>query len=244
MHEIAHAIAANTFGYTPKSIQLLPYGARLSIEGYPKGKEGAITAAAGPAFSLLISLTTIAFWWIFPATYNYTAVFCAANLFIAVFNLLPLLPLDGGRVILCLAKNKESAKRRMRFAAYVLSFAMVILCAVSAVFKFNLSLGVVGVFLFYGAAFEAKKEEFVRNFTAIEHKKNGICEKKCYSVSADTSLLKLLKHIKSDSITTFDIVDNGNIIAVLDEVKCEKLFLSCPLTISIKSALTSQKNFV
>jgi stage IV sporulation protein FB len=102
-HECAHAIAARKRGYTLEKITLMPYGAVVSGEmSGMSPKEQILVYAAGPLSNAVTALFFVALWWLFPETYPYTdtAMYVSCSLFFV--NLLPALPLDGGRMLLAL----------------------------------------------------------------------------------------------------------------------------------------------
>ncbi|WP_241242992.1 M50 family metallopeptidase [Paenibacillus whitsoniae] len=104
VHELGHLTAANGFGWRVQEVQLLPFGGVLVVDelGTASTREELIVALSGPlqhvwmigAALLMKSLELgSANWWDF---------FIDANVMIALFNLLPVLPLDGGKVMQCL----------------------------------------------------------------------------------------------------------------------------------------------
>lgn len=116
-HELAHAFAAARLGYRLNKIFLMPYGA--VIDGDLKGvslKDEITVAISGPLCNLFTAAGFAALWWFFPATYAYTDIACFLSLSIALVNLLPAYPLDGGRVLNCALTlfflNKKSLRNR------------------------------------------------------------------------------------------------------------------------------------
>lgn len=102
-HECAHAFGASKLGYKLNRIVLMPFGA--VIDGDLKGisvKDEIFVALCGPLCNLLTSALFIAVWWCFPDAYAYTDTACYSSLAIALINLVPAYPLDGGRVLQCL----------------------------------------------------------------------------------------------------------------------------------------------
>jgi Zn-dependent protease len=106
LHEFGHALTARRFGIATESIQLWALGgvARLSREPSSPKAEGWI-AAAGPLTSVAIAVVSLAGWWALGGTGN-DSDFVAMlgwlgfiNATLAIFNLLPGAPLDGGRIL-------------------------------------------------------------------------------------------------------------------------------------------------
>ena len=101
-HECAHAFAAAKLGYKLNAIILMPFGA--VIDGDLRGislKDEIFVALCGPLCNLLTAVLFVALWWLMPDAYAFTDVACYSSLSIAVVNLLPAYPLDGGRIVKC-----------------------------------------------------------------------------------------------------------------------------------------------
>lgn len=106
VHEFSHALTARRFGVGTRSVQLWALGgvARLDREAPTARAEGWI-AAAGPIASVAVSVVAVGAWWLGggPSGSNvYIGVLGwigVVNAALAVFNLLPGAPLDGGRIV-------------------------------------------------------------------------------------------------------------------------------------------------
>jgi stage IV sporulation protein FB len=105
-HECAHAFSASKLGYRLNKIVLMPFGAVIDgdLSGLSNKDEISI-ALCGPLCNLITAGFFVALWWCFPITYAYTDVACYVSLTIALVNLLPAYPLDGGRILLMAAGN-------------------------------------------------------------------------------------------------------------------------------------------
>lgn len=97
-HEFAHALVARRYGVETESIDLWALGgvARLDRES-PSPRADGLIAVAGPAASLVIGLVTFGLAVLIGSTVLGWLGF--VNLVLAVFNMLPGAPLDGGRVL-------------------------------------------------------------------------------------------------------------------------------------------------
>lgn len=102
LHEMSHALMAKRYGLPVKSITLHFLGGVTEIEGEPDtpGREFGVSVV-GPLTSIAVGLVCGALWLVAPAGLLGLAVggLAFANLIVGVLNLIPGLPLDGGRVL-------------------------------------------------------------------------------------------------------------------------------------------------
>lgn len=101
VHELGHAVVARSFGWTIREVKLLPFGGVMEVEeaGGISAKEDALVAIAGPLQNVWMGLLAwgLGAWGIWDAAWSdYVS---QANLMIALFNLLPIHPLDGGKLL-------------------------------------------------------------------------------------------------------------------------------------------------
>lgn len=111
-HECAHAFAAAKLGYKLNKIVLMPFGA--VIDGDMRGlsfKDEIFVAVCGPLCNLATAGFFVALWWFYPTLYAYTDTACYASLSVALVNILPAYPLDGGRVLKCALARVFSKKQ-------------------------------------------------------------------------------------------------------------------------------------
>lgn len=103
LHELGHAVAGHRHGLHTRSITLFMFGGVAQLDKDPKdGKAEFWTAAAGPAVSLVLA----AFFYVAASLPIMSASGAAVgrylaliNLALALFNLVPAFPLDGGRLL-------------------------------------------------------------------------------------------------------------------------------------------------
>ncbi|MEP2670239.1 MAG: site-2 protease family protein [Cyclobacteriaceae bacterium] len=163
LHEFGHALAAKRFGIKTRSITLLPIGGLASLESMPeKPKQELIVAIAGPVVNLVIAAMILPF--VNPANIftadsimavhagNLLPNLFSINIILAVFNMLPAFPMDGGRVLRALLAFRLERHIATRVAAsigQIISVGFVLL----GLF-FNPFLVFIGIFIFIGAQAE------------------------------------------------------------------------------------------
>lgn len=103
VHELAHAVTARRFGIRVRGITLFVFGGVAEIEGeVPTPAREFAVALIGPAVSLgLGAAFALATTWAgeVPALEGVLGTLALVNLGVALFNLIPGLPLDGGRLL-------------------------------------------------------------------------------------------------------------------------------------------------
>ena len=113
LHELGHSVAAMAYGIGVKDITLLPIGGVARLERMPeKPVQELVVALAGPAVNVFLALVLFPIvLWISggpvslllslrsePGLAGLLAFLLTANISLAIFNLLPAFPMDGGRV--------------------------------------------------------------------------------------------------------------------------------------------------
>lgn len=159
LHEAAHGLAAYLLGQPPQEIELTPMGALLRLEDEERlpPLRRALMLAAGPAMTLLLCLLAIrltADGWLAQSAGR---TLFLANAAILMVNLLPALPLDGGRLMALLLGRflrGDVVARVMRATGTVLGLAAVggSVWLAWQYGGFNWSMAVAGCFLMYSAA--------------------------------------------------------------------------------------------
>lgn len=101
-HELAHCYMCNYYGIKIDEIELFIFGGVAKFQGDIENNSKAeiFISLAGPLLNFLLVIITIIIINVFNITYNnIVQFFLTTNLTIGLFNLIPMLPLDGGRII-------------------------------------------------------------------------------------------------------------------------------------------------
>ncbi len=131
LHEFGHILAARRFGIRTPEVTLYPIGGVASLERLPeKPAQELVVALAGPAVNVVIALVLIAGLGAAldpddlvrlqePGHDRLAARLAGANLFLALFNMIPAFPMDGGRVLRALLAMRMGGVRATRVAATI-----------------------------------------------------------------------------------------------------------------------------
>ncbi|WP_028402940.1 M50 family metallopeptidase [Ectobacillus panaciterrae] len=128
VHELGHGFAAAYYGWRIKQIQLLPFGgvAELEEHGNKPLKEELLVILAGPAQHVWMIMAAYALHWAGFMGDSFYTFFLWNNITILLFNLLPIWPLDGGKLVFNIFSNGFpflKAHRWMMAASGVCFFA-------------------------------------------------------------------------------------------------------------------------
>lgn len=220
MHELAHERTATLRGYKTLSITLMPFGGVMESGECYLGKDNIIISLAGPLFNFCVAICVVAVWWLIPASYAYTLDICIANVTMGAINLLPLYPLDGSRIVSALSKNKLRAVKIVKIVTLVSGLAIFGLGIASFFFAPNLSICVMGIFLFFGALSKSDAEATdcaVQTTFIFKNCRHGL-RKTTFLISEEAQLFRCVALMNSREFVTFEVVDDeGKIVCTLSE---------------------------
>ncbi|MCA0872064.1 site-2 protease family protein [Seohaeicola saemankumensis] len=163
-HEFGHALMARRYGIRTPDITLLPIGGLARLERMPEkpGEEIAV-ALAGPAVNVVIwavltafgAKTSLALTDLDQTSAGFLQRLAVVNLFLALFNMIPAFPMDGGRVLralLCLRMDRVAATRAAATAGQIVAFFLGFMGLSSG----NPVLVLIAVFVFVAANAESQ----------------------------------------------------------------------------------------
>ena len=229
IHELAHSVVARGYGLPVRRILLYPLGGLSEIEREPQtpGREF-LMSAAGPAISLVLAGVGYGLMRVFPTGIAGTLAFQFrwANLVVGVFNLLPGLPLDGGRmlraVIWKLTGRPGTSTIAAAWAGRVLAVALFVgavrhrlVTGTGGDLVTVVWLAVIAAFMWTGAGQAIKATRFRERLPALQARRLA---RKAVSVAADTPLAEAIRRADENQARAVVVVDHEDKpIAILNE---------------------------
>lgn len=222
LHEIGHSIVAGNCGYALNKITLFPFGAVVSgnLDGL-KCRDEIKIALAGPITSFMVGIFFVALWWVFPELYAYTDIVAQANLAIGLVNFLPIMPLDGGRVLsatLSLWIKKEKAQKVCKIFGGLLSAVLFALFIYSCFNTLNLSILFFALFVLVGTFEERSKSKYVRIYSGVSTSmmKRGAIIKRI-AVDKSMTIKRLISVLDVECLNEVVVFDGKKQIKVLSQ---------------------------
>lgn len=241
LHECAHGIAAGLCGQPPNEMELTPLGAVLRLEDEERLQpfRRLLMLAAGPAMSLLLCCVAI---WGTKAQVLHAAVgkqLFQANLAILLLNLLPALPLDGGRMlsmVLGCFLRAETVRLVMRLTGSILGGAA-IFGSMWLAWRhgvWNLSLAAAGCFLLYTGAQATTSQAMAELQMLLDRKirleQRGSMPLRLIAVIGTATLRKAVRLLSPNRFTEIRVLQPGSmeILGVLTEQQLISAYLDEP----------------
>lgn len=235
-HEFGHYFVAKKLGYKLDSFFLAPYGVSLNYkEKTFENSDEIKIALAGPCVNLMLALLCVGLWWCFPEIYNWTDIFVTQSVMLALFNLLPAYPMDGGRVLLsllCKYMTRDKALRLIKIFNLTFSIFFLALFVYSCTINYNPTFALAAAFLI-GGIIQTKFESKCRMMALLKKKNKNFSRPLILYVSSEVELGMLLKHIQQNRYTVFYVNFNNKKTRILDENNVLNLTLKYPLSLSL-----------
>lgn len=217
-HELAHVAAAKFLGYTVRELRLLPFGGVAKIErlGEADPKNDIVIAFTGPVASfLLAAAVSVVSYSVFNGEW---LLLLQVNLMLGCFNLLPALPLDGGRILracLTLVCGYNKATRATVYFGWLLSAILVGITFIQFMYQadLNLSLLVAAGFIILTSRRELTAAGF-RAMRILSQKKadllrRGVMPTLYFTAREDCSAQDIISLFQAEQYHLIAIVDQN-----------------------------------
>jgi len=182
VHDFCHTLAARVFNLKVKEIELMPFGGVARIEslfGLNPGAEIFI-AAAGPLSNIIMSMIAVFLHSYYNVQISNFSLFVEYNLMLAGFNLLPALPLDGGRMLRAILSKAVGIKKGTLIAVNMgKALAIIIsLWGIYGIYRgvFNPTAFTISAFMMYSAIKEQRFATYIF-LRDITYKKDSLLKK-------------------------------------------------------------------
>jgi len=228
LHELGHSFVAQRFGLKVKEVVLLPIGGIASLVGKPQSpKQEIAIAVAGPLVNVVLALALGAGLWFTGAAANVSAatasklapswqtfllVLTAGNASLALFNLLPFFPLDGGRVLRALLWMKFGELQATRWAAGMGQVAGVGMAAF-ALASGQIVLALIGLLVLIAASRERTAATLLPPLHALSAA--DVAEVPAVELEATARIGETIPQLLRTAQEAFPVVANGVLLGVV-----------------------------
>lgn len=228
LHELGHALTARRFNVGTRQITLLPIGGVASLERMPsEPREELLVALAGPAVNLVIAM---ALYFVVPFEKyagqdpealqqalssinagNFMFLLFSANLVLAVFNMIPAFPMDGGRVLRAILSMRMDRVRATQIAS-VLGQAVAFFLFFYGLLV-NPILILIAIFVFFGAKGE---NMMIQQLSLLkDHKLREAMMTDITVFHPDDTLEDVIEKILSGTERDFVVADQNEVMGIL-----------------------------
>lgn len=244
-HEAAHLMAAHALGVSIVSLRLTPFGGAMAMEN-PYGLSPlrlTIVSAAGPAANALLLLTAgaLAHWQMLSP--GFALPLMQTNLLLLAFNLLPALPLDGGRIFYALLSVKLRRERALEtgiLSGRAVAIMLLLACVAFAVrwHRVNLSFLFAAVFIWASAADERRAfaDAPMKAVLASLRPIDGPIPAQVCAVGADCAIRTALKAARPDTPTLYAVYKDDRLSSITDDRRLVRVALKRGMWVRVGEA--------
>ena len=225
LHELGHSVVAIRYGYAIDSITLWLLGGLAQFTEQPREWTHEFwIAIAGPIVSVAIGVVSYLAVVILPSGLNavsfvlgYLAVL---NVTLAVFNMIPAFPLDGGRVLRALYHRSTTLARATEKAVRVGKVFAVIL-GIFGLLTFNIFMIAVAFFIYMAGSAEGRHTAIASVFEDVAVIEVMTPASEVTSVRPGLSVADLFDRMLDDRYSGYPVVEDGDIVGIvtLDDIK-------------------------
>ena len=235
LHELGHVLTARQFGVQTRDITLLPIGGVARLERMPREPyQELLVALAGPAVNVVLAILLFAILMatggpaaltsadppeLFSVKGSWLLKLFAVNVSLAVFNMAPAFPMDGGRVLRALLAMNMNYVRATQIAATIGQF-LALMLGFFGLMSGQPLLAFIALFVWMGAAQEASMVQMQSALGGIPVQQVMITS---YDTLAPTDPLeKAIDRIMAGFQQDFPVVEGDRVVGVLTRAQLLK----------------------
>ena len=132
IHELSHAYVADRLGWSVSGIRIDLFTGSAAVDTNIHERDSIPVVAAGPLSNLALAIVSIFIGLFFP--YNFLVTMVVVNILLFLFNILPIYPMDGGRILRdTLYLKLKNRRKSVRISAVVslITTTLVLIYAIS-----------------------------------------------------------------------------------------------------------------
>ncbi|WP_049985057.1 CBS domain-containing protein [Halobellus rufus] len=218
LHEFGHSLVAMRYGYEIDSITLWLFGGVASFAEMPEDwKQELWIAIAGPIVSVALGVISYLVFLVLPTALDpvkfVVGYLALTNVVLAVFNMLPGFPMDGGRVLRALLARNRPHARATQIAAEV-GKVFAFLLGIFGLFA-NLFLVALAFFIYIGASSEAQQTVMKAAFQDVTVRDVMTPREHLDVVAEDTSVAELLERMFTERHTGYPVMRDGRLVGMV-----------------------------
>ncbi len=215
LHEIGHLLAAKFFGYKIAGIKIAPFGVCLRLaDNVSDSVHELLISLAGPFVNVILLASAAVLTYV---NFSVPEVFFVSNFYMLFINFLPVMPLDGGRIIRAILKSEMSEKKAQKILKFISIPVVFILTVFGIVLlvksKVNVSLLVASLFMCNSIKIHNNKSMDIASLYTSEITCDAM---KVFYISANYTVKDALKELPFEDLCLVVVVsDDGKTKQIL-----------------------------
>jgi Zn-dependent protease/CBS domain-containing protein len=245
LHEFGHALTARRYGIKTRDITLLPIGGLARLERLPEvPRQELYVALAGPAVNIAIALVTVVVAALAGvglslsadlSSGNVLGKFVTVNLWLALFNLIPAFPMDGGRALRAWLAESRDYTRATEIAAN-LGQGLAFVFGFVGLF-FNPILVFIALFVWMGATAEASSATLRSVVSGLPVERAMITD--FHVLQAGDDLQRAADLLIAGQQHDFPVVEDGRLVGVLTRDRLVRAIAERGLESPVREAMSA-----
>jgi len=212
-HELGHVLAARLMEVDVESLDIAPFGGVARLSGFDDIStwRAIFVCLSGIFVNLILAAVGGALGWLGVMGFDMAEGILRVNLILAIFNMLPALPLDGGRAFVRITRKRFGARAAVNaasVAAYTVAGAMVGLCVWAFIESGSMNITLISTAVFLIAATadgrnDALSGDAMSAVNAILREKKLPMAARIVALDHDTPPGTAVRFMKTDIFTIF-----------------------------------------